>query len=90
MLRSIQTVLLSCFILCGVATAGPITTFDFSNDESGNPIVNGQPIDTEFSSTFAVSGSGINNIDIADLGTTPTQPTSITLIDIDDNAGVNV
>ena len=146
MLRTNLFQLITCFALCSVASAGPITTFDFSTDDSGVAIANGQQIDDEFSSAFTVSFTGLNGVGVAALDTTPggpnaseplntdmlvdlgnaliyqygtrpaqtvpgifdsptdnplggtinfdftdpTQPSSITLIDIDDNAGANV
>lgn len=127
-----------------VVSAGPLTSFDFSTDDGGASIVNGQQIDDEFSSSFTVSvpfGVGVGAFDsspggpnvgdpaqadmLVGLGnlliyqsrllptqttagvfdtpvddtaggtivfdfTNVTQPSAITLVDIDNNAGAEV
>jgi len=126
------------------SSAATLTSFDFSTDDGGAAIANGQQIDSEFSSAFTVSvpfGVGVAAFDstpggpnsgaapqedmMVDLGniliyqsrirptqttagifddpvddtaggsivfdfTVPSQPSSITLIDLDNNAGANV
>jgi hypothetical protein len=135
---------LFCLLATSLASAGTLTTFDFSTDDGGASIVNGQKIDTEYSSAFTVSvpfGLGAAAFDsspsgpnigdpgqadlLVDLGnvliyqsrllptqttagiydtpvddvaggtiifdfTSPSQPTAITLIDLDTNAGAEV